>query len=305
LKEGGTPLLQWRKPLEISSGFRPTGIVGRVGLLFGNVPMRFERKGRKTRDSSEVESAVATPVERVLSGALEVSLGSPELKPSAILVPVRVAIQPTPQSGMLGTRVVSNRMVHLEVEKGSLHPQKLSSKTDETGVAWFRVSRSPNENGFDRFLAWTDLGQGEREKWDEYQDAWARSLFRFGSVVDVRVEDAVADAGSDLPGTLVFVRQGDLSKSLTAKVELGRGITDGELGRDFEIKSEAGSRLRMANRGVSGELDFPRGVGTNVVSIRALKTGRNGRIATAQIKSGNNYEVGPNGTGRVVVYVPN
>ncbi|HAB15577.1 MAG TPA: hypothetical protein DCE44_03910, partial [Verrucomicrobiales bacterium] len=111
LTDGSSPLIEKRTIKAMKTQFSPIGTVERVALLFTNAPQR----GPATPGSSAAA--------RRFLGAFEIVCGAPTaLASGKFALPVRLAIQPTPGSGIPGTQLLAGRPVSLEVLPGSLHP---------------------------------------------------------------------------------------------------------------------------------------------------------------------------------------
>lgn len=306
LGERSSPLQERRRPLPAPrEGFQPFGIVERVVLIQTNAPRQLRFQGIPLGAKKPV-TFETNYTDRVLMGACEVVIGTP--KPAGpegtFTVPVRVAIQPTPLGSLPGTRPLPRRTVCLEVLPGSLHPQKLTAMTDADGIATFTYSVARDANGVDRFRAWTDFGRGEREVWDEYQDAWSTAEFAHGTTVGVEMEVDVVDVRSGQPAIFRLVRQGPADAGLSVNLDYGSGSLAAVLGRDYELlltarSLESGGTLRGT-------------VATLVAGQRELELqarpkpglSREGRLVTVEVRPGERYGIGTSPRGQAVVYAP-
>jgi hypothetical protein len=176
--------------------------------------------------------------------------------------------------------------------------------TDADGIATFTYSVARDANGVDRFRAWTDFGRGEREVWDEYQDAWSTAEFAHGTTVGVEMEVDVVDVRSGQPAIFRLVRQGPADAGLSVNLDYGSGSLAAVLGRDYELlltarSLESGGTLRGT-------------VATLVAGQRELELqarpkpglSREGRLVTVEVRPGERYGIGTSPRGQAVVYAP-
>ncbi|MBN9692249.1 MAG: hypothetical protein J0M24_18540 [Verrucomicrobia bacterium] len=298
LTENASPMQAVRQPAPSKHPFVPAGVIQRVVAFYTNQPRQLRLQGLAV-DSKTVRIMESNYVDRVLSGACEVSFGNPSRSGNdgKFVVPVRVAIQPTPLSGGV-TRPLSRRLVVLEVLAGSLNPQKLTALTDSEGIAKFTYSVSSERNGMDFFRAWTDFGQGTREEFDEHQDAWATLDYAHGTTVSVVSNPDVCDARNGTPATFRIVRTGRLDRPLTIAFGSLTGPLAAEPGIDFEWTGPGRDR-------VGRSLTFPTGEREVEIQAKPLpRTARSGRLVTLTISEGEGYGRGLPYIGRAVVFNP-
>lgn len=307
LGERSSPLLNVRRPASPRGNFRPTGVVERVGMILGNRPMQIKWSGVAPGDTQNLQQVVTNVVDRVLVGGLEVVCGTPtiEVGGTKVTVPVRVVIQPTPLADAPGTRPVANRSVHLEILPGSQHPRTLSAVTDREGIATFSYEVAPGTQGMDFYRAWTDFGQGAKDTWDEFQDAWATAELALGNTVGLEVIGDIADARNGNPAIINLVRKGQLDRPLVVNLTLAGGQHAADLGQDFELTGPAFTGKKAEKSGNEFRVTIPARTASREIHVKPVsKTARSGRVVTLQVQPGEQYGVGSPASGQVAIFAP-
>ncbi len=314
LTERASPVLDARPPLSGSSQFVPFGAVQRVALLLTNQPRRLTWQGWPAggNPNGPPRTTETNWVDQVMWGACEVVCGRPEPSGSSgqFSLPVRVAIQPTPGSGLGGTRPWPQIEVNLETLPGSQHPQRLTARTDARGLAQFTYPVAPQTHGVDSFRIWVDFGDGAQGVWDEFQDAWATAEFAHGTTVGVVVENGIADARNGNAAVLKLVRTGPTDRALTVNLGFDEGPLAAERGRDLDLLGPVGSGNDPGgkageNRVITSTVTLPAGQREVILQARPkTATARNGRLLTVEVKPGEHYAAGVASSGQAVVYSP-
>jgi len=310
LTETSSSLMEVLRPLPAQLGFVATGAVERLGPIFGVRPRRVEWMGVAAGGAVEPRRGHTNFPDRILTGGIEVVLGvtTRGATDGNLKVPVRVAVQPTPVSGMKGTRPLANRAVFLEVLPGSRHPQRLKAVTGDDGVATFTYGVAPDANGLDYFRAWSDHGQGKPEVWDEYQDAWSTSQVAHGTTIGIVVVNDIADARNGNPANFRLIRSGRLDLPLTIALRFFAGPHAAESGRDFELLSPdsggvSGRKNKVAQR-VGSTIALPAGRREVTLLVKPLTGTRSGRVVTLGIQPGEGYGVGAPAMGEIAIFAP-
>ena len=312
LSEGSSPLLDTREALPAQPGFVPMGNLQRVAMVFTNVSRRIPWKGLPFGvKSDQPREGVFDGKDEVLIGAIEVICGQPATVSAdgTFRLPVRVALQPTPQAKRSGTTPIPGRTVFLEVLPGSRHPRRLSAEADRNGVATFSYPVEAGANGVDYFRVWTDAGNGRSGEWDEYQDSWSTAYHAHGQTVGVRAYIDVANAQSGDAGELRLRRTGPDDAPLKVKLVLAGGDAAPRLGSAFRLKGPGrkgipGGRDEAPSE-IQDSVEFARGQRELTVQVEAIPgQARSGDLVKLRIESGNGYSTGEPPEGTIVLYAP-
>lgn len=312
LGENSAPTFQQRRrPLPASAGFEPVGNVERVHALYTNLPRRYVVAAAATnRGKVNVRRTEQLRVEPHLIGAEELILANPgrSERDGTFTIQARLALQPTPLSGLSGTRPLAGRRVWLEVLPGSRHPQKLSAETDRRGFATFSYPVSAGVDGVDSFRAWVDVGEGEAGRWDEFQDAWCSGEFAHGTTVSLLAEIDVADQRFDREAILRLTRTGDLRDALSVSLAAASvGPTGGNsVVPDVEV-SGLGNAADQLTKAAAGVWKVPFAVGERTVRVRVAnpdKAKRGTQVARFFIRPARGYAPGTEPSAHVVLYRP-
>jgi len=303
-------ILKEREPRASSGVFRPVGTVDRVHLLLTNVPRRYGWTAAVTNDAQVTLARRETNLtDQVLFGAEELVILRPVRRsdaPERLIVRVRLALQPTPFSGLRGTVPLAGRRVFLEVLPGSRHPQTLAAVTDSRGLATFACEAPRNAHGMDFFRAWLDAGKGTEGRWDEHQDAWSTASHAHGTTVSVTAEPDIADARHGRPAVLRFNRTGSARSRLAVPIKVSVVQPDGSHSEASEADLKAFQPARSAVESKSSTeagVVFEPGQSTAMLGVRAPHdTGA--KVFRVEVLEGEGYAPGERPAAHVVFYRP-
>jgi len=280
---------QLRSALPLSlDGFVPTGKVERVSLITSNRTTTFSWLASNSTVERQIPRAMSIPGDRITVGALEVSLGVPEWTNDFLRVPARVVVQPSTIIPRRPTLPVAARMVILETWINQMPWGAQRVLSGSNGVARFTIPVRQT-NALVQFRAWVDAGQGREGSFDEYQDAWATSVWTKGSVVWVTMERDVARSVNGQRGRLVFHRTGtaeQLSRPLSIRVAFDSTRPKAAAGGDYRLFPVSGAKWTGRDTENVGVLSFSSGADEAIVEVAATEPGeRDNRVLYVVIQS--------------------
>lgn len=277
-----TAPLHARRRMAISrppSMFMPDGTVERVVLITSNRPANYTWLASSSTSAKKEIRSMSVPLDKVTVGALEVTIGVASTTNGLwYRVPVRVAMQPTPASGLKHTEFLAGRTVRLEASVNGASEGNRQGVTDTSGVAMVLVPVRPT-NAAVHLRAWVDAGLGSPGVFDEYQDAWASSDISKGSVVSFEASPDVARLSTGQRGRFHFSRTGtreQLQRPLNVRVMIASNLPNAaQLGSDFRMVAGPGGKWSETDAGNSGTLTFS--PGNSEVDLDVVATGSSGR----------------------------
>lgn len=306
------PDLQKKRSVKPAArGLIPLGNVERVQLVYSNLPRRYAWTVATTNGSLVSTRRHETNViEAQLVGAEELTL----LRPARgriggqFALRARLALQPTPLSGLPGTQPLPGRRVWLEVLPGSRHPGKYSAETDAQGFATFTYPVAAGTDGVDRFRAWVDSGLGAAGELDEFQDIWSSGAFAHGTTVSVSAELDVADARFGRDAVLRLTRSGSTKDALQVTLAVASLNEVGANSVAPELELEAQDRRRREVTQLAPgtwKVSFRSGEETVLLSVANPKTSTRGtEVARFTVRPSRGYAPGTDPVAHVVLYRP-
>ncbi len=285
---------QKRAALPLSfDAFVPTGKVERVSLVTSNRTTTFAWLAGNSTPERRLTRSMSIPGDRITVGALEVTLGVPQLTNNFLRVPARIALQPSSIIRSRPTLPVAARMVVLEtwINQMSFGLQRVLSGTN--GIAQFSIPVRTT-NALVTFRVWVDAGKGREGVFDEYQDAWATSYWTKGAVVWVTMERDVARWVNGQRGRLVFHRTGtpeQLARPLSIGVAFETVRPKAANPADFQLFPVKGARWTARDSGNGGVVSFPPGSDEAVLEVAATVPGdKDCRVLYLSIQPGSTEE---------------
>ena len=196
----------------LNSNFNPTGKVERLVFRTANESVSYSwLKSTASNPPLPSDTITQSFTEAVSKGADEVVLGVPSVSGNTLTVPVRLAYQPTPGSGITATAPQGGMTVWLRTTIGGAAPTAQSALTATgSGVATFSIPLTIGANSLVQFLAWKDAGStGANNAFDEYQDAWATAQWAQNTAVWVKASPDVANDQTLARAKFHFYRTGN------------------------------------------------------------------------------------------------